>query len=563
MESEDNSFEKTLSQKIDSFINYLERRRISIIALFAYIVFLAVVRDLSEYFLLDPEFVTTPHPWIYSIAHHVAFYVVVFLGLTLLLTAFSGRGLEKSVNFLASFYWIILLPPFLDYFVFGVRENYAYFSPTDFANALFHFSGDRLHYGQLIEVAVILFVLFSYPIWTQRSKFFDIRGRLVTILRVAFLLFFAFLSMFFLSTPGLYLPVGTVGGIPQFPAFDLVKYRQTHLFLFSWYLIVGLILSLGIVYIAKKTIFTRLFMSLRPFQTLFFGIIVAAGVVSGWRSSSGSIVYVTHIFETPYWVNLSFVGISIISAVLAWLVCVIWNDLSDRFTDVPTRMGRALASGLIDEKTALETSVVLAAISLFCALLLSFVQLFLLSIVFLISIAYSSNLIRLKQHMLRSALIGIGAFLAFIYGFVTPFSVVEEYTTGGIYAPHLTGAILIPNLTSDGVIIGFFMFLGILIGSMITDIEGYKEDIRGGVKTVYTVLGFETGVRVVAFLIFFASLTPLAIFRNIIDLVVFPFLGIAAAVSFNRLRRSDMVMFIAFIGLIYAALRYLNLFVGI
>src|SRR5271157_5804182 len=103
------------TEKVDRFVAWLEKDRLSIIAIFAYVVIVAAIRDLLEYFLLDQPFVTTPHPWIFSIAHHVSFYVVVFLGLIFLLSAFSGRGVRRVTNFVVMFWWIIILPPVIDH----------------------------------------------------------------------------------------------------------------------------------------------------------------------------------------------------------------------------------------------------------------------------------------------------------------------------------------------------------------------------------------------------------------------------------------------------------------
>ncbi len=129
------------SAKGDALIAFLEKERLPVIGIFVYVILLALGRDLSEYFLLDADFVNTVHPWIFSIAHHVSFYVVVFLGLVLLLTAFSGRGFRRSLNLITNIYWLILIPPFLDHFVFGLNESYAYFSWTEFVNAFLHFQG--------------------------------------------------------------------------------------------------------------------------------------------------------------------------------------------------------------------------------------------------------------------------------------------------------------------------------------------------------------------------------------------------------------------------------------
>ena len=103
------------------------------------------------------------------------------------------------------------------------------------------------------------------------------------------------------------------------------------------------------------------------------------------------------------------------------------------------------------------------------------------------------------------------------------------------------------------------MFLGLVIGSIVTDADGYEEDRAGGIRTVYTVFGLEKGASYVSVMIFLASLTPLALFSSAIDAAVFPILGAAAALRFRRVRSSREVMVLAMAGLIYAALRFLSL----
>jgi 4-hydroxybenzoate polyprenyltransferase len=551
--------EERLSRRIDAFVAFLEKTRLPLLGTFLYVILAALVRDLSEYYLLDTQFVNTPHPWIYSIAHHVSFYVVVFLGLVLLLSAFSGRGVRRSINFISSFYWIILLPPYIDHFVFGSNENYAYFSPTEFANALLRFSGETFHPGQALEVIFVLFALFSYAIWTQRHRLQTIKDRAVVLLRIAFLIFFTFLAMFVMATPGAFIPVGSHAGIPDFPAFDLTSYFQMHLFLFAWYLVIGVALVFAIIYIAKKAILRRLVASLRPFQTLFFMGIVAAGIVIGWGFSA-SLALVTSILNNPYWVNLAFAGISIVSAMLAWQVSTMWNDLSDRATDAPSRGNRVLASGLVSERDLRDGSSVLLVVSLACAALLSLQQAALLLVIFALSFIYSFRPVRFKEHILSPALIGLGTFLAFLFGYLTPYSVVARMPTpdGGI--PYLSGEVVSPTLTHESFLIGFFIFVGLAVGSMVTDIEGYEEDGRARVRTIYTSMGVERGKTVVALLIWLAALTPLFLFHTLPDALVFVMLGSVGAVLFHREGRSRPVLMVAMIGLVYAALRYLGLF---
>jgi len=541
-------------RRVDSLQAFLERDRLNLWQTFLYVLMVALARDLSEYYLLDEAFVSTSHPWIFSIAHHVAFFVLTYLGLVLILKVFSGSGLRRCINYTNWYYWIILLPPFIDRFLFGQETNYAYFSWTDFLAAFFLMEGDSFHLGQAVEVLVVLFTLFAYVVWTHRDEVRDLQGRGLLAIRLALMALFTVAAMFTLGTPGAYMPVGAEGGVPVFPNFDSTKYVQHHLFIFAYYYLMAAVLVLALSFIALRGRFRRELSALRPFQTAFFAGIVLAGVAMAWQGW-GEPALVTRILDRPYWVNLAYAVPAVLSAVLAWQASVIWNDLSDRGFDSPSKGGRVLASGLLPVNIAREASVVLAFTALAVSLLLSSQQFIIMSGILTLAFVYSFPPVRFKNALLSPLLMGAGTFLAFLYGASTPFSVVDYVSE----VPYLSGAVAYPSVYLDVLLVGMFMFIGLVIGSIVTDVDGYEEDRAGGVRTVYTVFGLEKGASYVSVMIFLASLTPLALFSSAIDAAVFPILGAAAALRFRRVRSSREVMVLAMAGLIYAALRFLSL----
>jgi 4-hydroxybenzoate polyprenyltransferase len=452
------------------------------------------------------------------------------------------------------FYWIIILPPVIDHFLFGLDQNYAYFSITDFVNALFQFSGERFHGGQALEVGVVVFALIAYTVWTGRHMLFSVRDRAITFARIALLVVFTFLSLFIAATPASFLPVGA----EEFPYFELNRYYQYHLFFFLYYLVAACVLAMAITYLAAKRVFSDLARSMRPVQTLFFVGIVGAGVVTGWRTDA-SLDLVSRILEEPYWVNWSFLGVALIASVLAWQVSTIWNDLSDRSTDSLRRRDRVIAAGTVSASTLRHISLVLAFGALACSLLLSAQQTLVIVAVLVLAYLYSFKPARFKDHILSPFLIGLGTFLAFIYGCLTPYSQVGVLPSGSGEISFLTGEVLFPALTPEAFLLGFFMFLGLVIGSMVTDVDGLEEDRRAGVRTVYTSLGRERGIRVASVLILLGALTPLILFRSPADIVAFAALGLLAALTFLRFGRSRPVMLEALVGLLYAALRYVGM----
>ncbi len=203
-------------------------------------------------------------------------------------------------------------------------------------------------------------------------------------------------------------------------------------------------------------------------------------------------------------------------------------------------------------------SVVLMAMSLIVAALLSWWHVAILAIIYSLSYVYSFPPVRFKERILSPLLLGMGTFLAFLYGFVTPLSAVRLYQGDPDLVYPDSWATVMPSPTMQSVLLGMYMFIGLVVGSMVTDIDGYEEDKRGRVHTVYTQLGLERGKRVVSALILLTALTPLALFQDIMDVIIFPLLGIVTSYTFLRTGRSRYVLMLALAGMAYAGCRFLS-----
>lgn len=544
--------EERFVRGVDRLRDFLEKERLPLAVAFVYVIILALIRDLAEYYLLDPNFVSTAHPWIFSIAHHVAFYVVVYLGLILLLSAFSGRGLRRSISFITIIYAIIVLPPFLDYFVFGLRESYAYFDWTEFINAILHFSGAKFHPGQGVEVLFVLVGMGSYVFWCHREKLGSQPSRTFALTRLALFIIFALSGMFFLATPEAYLPVGFVDGAPKFPNWDATRYNLYHIYLLAYYVVVAAMITVALGLTVLRKSIMAVFRSMRPFQTLFFAGIVLAGMAMGW-SAAGGYELVSRILERPYWANLGILGVSLFASLALWQANTIWNDISDLKMDVPSPR-RSVLSGVVPYEMAKSVSLCLAISGVGLAFILSLQLGLIACAILLLGAAYSFPPLRLKEQLLRPLIMGLGTFLAFLFGYLTPFGSIG-YVKPDLVGPYLTGDIIASSITFTALQVGLCMLLGLLVGSMVTDADGYEEDKRGGVRTIYTMLGMDRGILVVSMLVFLCSMLPFLLFHDLMDILFFPAVGIVAAVVFWRYRSSRATMLVAMVGLLYAAAR--------
>ena len=94
-----------------------------------------------------------------------------------------------------------------------------------------------------------------------------------------------------------------------------------------------------------------------------------------------------------------------------------------------------------------------------------------MALVLLLGYIYTFRPVRLKDHVLSSLLIGLGASFAFLYGFITPFMAVSSFYIGLV---PIEGSIQ-ATITQESLLISFFAFIGLVIGSMITDIDGFER----------------------------------------------------------------------------------------
>jgi 4-hydroxybenzoate polyprenyltransferase len=369
---------------------------------------------------------------------------------------------------------------------------------------------------------------------------------------LGFFIVFALSGMFFLATPQAYLPVGFVNGVPEFPNWSSTRYNLFHIFLLAYYVVAAVLLTVIIGLTVLKGRMSTVLRSMRPFQTFFFAGIVLAGMAMGWTAAGGYDI-VAHILDRPFWANLGIVGVSLFASLSLWQATTIWNDLSDLKMDRPSPR-RSLLIGVVPLTFARQISYCLAIAGLSLAFLLSATLGVIAAVILLLGAGYSFPPLRLKEQLLRPLIMGLGTFLAFLFGYLTPFGVVG-YVGPGLIGPFLTGDIAAASISFTSLQVGLCMLIGLLVGSMVTDVEGYVEDKEGGVRTIYTTLGMDKGVTFVSVLIFLASLLPLLLFHDLVDIVFFPAIGAVAAIIFRARRSSRSTMMVAMVGLLFAGVR--------
>lgn len=120
------------------------------------------IRGILEIFLL------TKIRQIYEVLPFLSFwciwYFVVFYTASFIISFFTKRSLEDIMRFISKFFFIIILPPIIDRFVFGRTQAYYYERPEDIIKHFFSFflGTERVGKALVLNVLFIHFFVFLY-----------------------------------------------------------------------------------------------------------------------------------------------------------------------------------------------------------------------------------------------------------------------------------------------------------------------------------------------------------------------------------------------------------------
>lgn len=109
---------------INHIFEFLEEDRFTVLTAFIYLVILGIIRSLAESLIFEyPTFS------LYLLAQHIAFnFPVLILGVIVIKVA-TGSNLRKIYNIILLGFWVVILPPFIDYYIFGfsgIEHSYLY-----------------------------------------------------------------------------------------------------------------------------------------------------------------------------------------------------------------------------------------------------------------------------------------------------------------------------------------------------------------------------------------------------------------------------------------------------
>lgn len=430
-------------------------------------------------------------------AHVISFYIACLLGITLILRILSRTDVKKILNAAVWVCWIVLLPPIVDKFIFHYELGYAYLQPQDMLFPL-----AKLSIGQIILVSIIFYLCVAYV-------FLKTGAYTRTILSGCY----PYLFILTMST--------------QFiEARYLTQYSM-----FLYFLTVSIVLLTLLLYVDNKRFFAGL---LRAIKTKI--VAVSAGLVLIGASFGGGMSWLSN----PLSADFARVFLSVIAIVLAWVYAAIINDVYDVQIDRVSRKGRPLPLGILSMKQLKTFAALSALASLLISIPLGIYHFAIVSGCLLLGTFYSAPPLRLRKKLLWApCTIGAGAVLASLIGLVC----------------------VKTTFSFENVVGGILIFWAFSTASCAKDLSDYEGDKKAGARTVFTVFGLKRGTRVTQLLLFTAFLSPLILFHQLVDIVVFLPFATSMALLFGRFKKYNLVLLLYFIALIYCGCRLLGVII--
>lgn len=428
-----------LSQRIyntsNKFIQFIEKDRANPITMALLILIYIIIRICLEAALFNKISFTFNGQYfenrvqllLYNVYHQMLGFVAVFAGGMLIMTFFSKEKIRKVINLLSCTLWVILLGPLIDYYLLGRTTPYGYFIPGE---SFF----DAVGFGLFIQLWVISILGFFYIFIKTKSfknaglGFSSLWVMMCSVGAVTFLIFSCNTNS---SSPSDLIAGQIIGSLFYFLVFVL--------FIFL------------IIDISNKKLLPAFFRNIRFIPLLYFVIISILGTAIAKRflfSSSG--VYIG---------DVHYLILVILTTIFGWQFGSMLNDVSitkkEKIHNVFARSSYtqfAFLSAIISFGFSIE----LGAVSML--LTLAFIVL---------SWAYFSKPLRLKERLFAPIAMGLLSFLVFLIGF---------YATNHLHAFEIGDFVLMTphpssyTISQTAMIVGCGVFIFSIVISILTEI---------------------------------------------------------------------------------------------
>lgn len=498
---------------LERIVLFLEKERLNFSAIFFIIFCLSLFRSWIEAQLFSYTYN------IIDYGHTIAFYFLVFVIGLFILKVVTKERLTKIANVICYGFFLLPLPPILDFFILNRTFGYDYMPKGASLDVFLTFTPT--------ESAGIFQILMLLSFLLLACLYVFVKTKSLSKIVITFFSFWVMIVV--VSIPyinPLFPPPGKIFQVP----------------FFLYYCLLIIVFLLLIIIVSKKKLLTLLLKSLRPFPILHGVTMVLLGIIVAGNLNT------EEFFRYPFTDTFGIVILSILTVVFAWCYTVLINHIFDREIDKKSGEQRVTTENMLTISQIKQLSILFAILSFLFASLLNY-EIFILTIIALVlGTLYSVPPFRLRNRIFSSLFIGVGSSIAFFIGTVTP-SV--SYSKTGLL-------LLTPTIPFHAFLIGVVICFALSIGTIIKDVKNYEGDKKSGVRNIFTIYGMEKGVSIASVLLFISFLSPLLLFYQMFDfLVIIPF-GVVTMLLFKKLKKVEITFILYFIMVVYLLSRWLG-----
>jgi geranylgeranylglycerol-phosphate geranylgeranyltransferase len=526
----------SLWAKIDNFISFIEKDRLSIFELFMFVFVIFLIRAKIE--LLLPN--ATISQELLFFAQDMTFYFMVFFAGVIILSLVTPMKPRKAMNVMSVGFLLLLMVPILDTYVFHFPRVEGYIRVEDIPVAMGTYwtaLPDYISPGQIVLFTLLFLANGIYVGMKTRSI---LRGITASVATYYLTLFTA--TMFASFPQYIYLPLAEA----QYTKF----LRPFHLFVYT---IICIILGTTVLFMQNRKLTKALVRNIRPFRSFHFLLMVTIGVmVSGH-------IDIINIFSYPHVLNLPFVGITLIIVFLCWQFTVVINDVFDLEVDKSSGAMRPLVMGMISKKDYMMLGMVCGVSALALSLVFNW-QLYILTSLFLFSgIVYSVPWLGIRKKLYGLLFPGIWSVLAFLMGYGTSFIVEKGMDSPPFLFPIYAPSVFNPTISGEPLMVAIVIFLALATGTMVKDFKDYEGDKKAGNRTLFTVYGVEQGTKLASLFLFISFISPVLLFHTVVDLALILGVAVVSVLIFLRYKNVKLTFGLYFSILLWLVLRYLDI----
>lgn len=397
------NFLQRLYDTIQRTIQFLEKERANLITAPLVVLAILLTRIYVESILFYSKDGITPFH-LYHLFHNIYGLFGMFLGGLLVLAFFSQEKVMKVWNIMLCGFWIEIVPPIIDYYIFGRTEAY------DYTLIITEMFGEKAGYGLLIPLFVIGALGMSY-IWMKTES----------IEHIIYSVFALFVVMI-------------IGGSAALIPFTMLPfdYHTKHASLVILLFLSDVVIMGILLYISNKEIFRGLLRNLRVWRTVYFTIIGIVGM-----AAMGQILFAYSDTLTFYIDDIPYAILLIITIIFCSQYAFMMGDIYGRENDKPINEKNPLTSGVLTKKLYLQIAVLMAMISFAFSLTLALLTtLLILTFIGLVTV-YNISSLRTKSRFYTPLVIGIESILIFFVGYFAS-KHIHEYEFGSYIVGYPT-----------------------------------------------------------------------------------------------------------------------------